>query len=236
MKSFRAFPVVLLLLLGCTSKTITTPPAANQPQGEPADGDSTETPQGEDKPAPKDDGPKGIGVLEVKGIGIEQGDPNTPKTCKELCTGKGGTCVEALEPGQGGGASVAGVATYLFIQPGKPAAFLPYDLQSCTTAVPKTQEAINDTGSLYKYECSCDGIDIPPRATVKASEGIHTCNDVCTSWGKTCTNKRTWEDGSEGGALAFYGTDLRAKPFNCSTKPTASDANVKLQGYSCACE
>jgi hypothetical protein len=228
-----------LFLFACTTKTITTAPA---PEGAETQAPAASDDDPADEPGktagPDADGPQGIGALEDEGLGIVKGDPSTPKTCKDLCSSKGGSCVQALDPGQGGGAAVAGVATYLFIQPGKPAAFLPYDLQTCATPVPATQEAINDTGSLYAYECSCDGIAVPPRATVLPEDGIHTCKEVCTSWGKTCTNARTWEDGSESGALAFYGSgsNMRTKALNCATAPAPKLDAAALSGYWCACE
>lgn len=229
---------------GCSTKVITTPgdpaqsndPTEKDKEASSSGGSNTPDPSSASSSSSSGEPqkPKGLGTWEEKGLAIVDGDTQTKKTCGDVCASKGGSCVLGLDPVQGGSSPVAGIAQYVFVQPGQPAGFIPYDLPACSSPVAATQASTNDTGSLYKYECSCDGVAVPPRAILKASDGLHTCKDVCTSWGKTCTNKRTWEDGTEGGALAFYGENVKA--FNCGTVPDAKLSSTALDGYWCACE
>lgn len=206
----------------------------------PAETPAGDTPGGTDKETPAEPAaptaPNGIGNWEDRGLAIVEGDTQARSTCKEVCSKKGGSCTLALDSVQGGGGPVAGIANYVFVQPGQPAGFIPYDLATCASSVDATKEASNDTGSLEKYECACDGVPVPTRAIVKATEGVHACRDVCQSWAKSCSNARTWEDGTKGGALAFYGSGTKVKAFNCATAPDKDLEVSALDGYWCACE
>jgi hypothetical protein len=78
--------------------------------------------------------------------------------------------------------------------------------------------------TLTSMVCYCDGMTVPPVVKVKKSEGIYTCDKVCTSWKMKCSASRK--------SYAYADpSDEEQTTITCSATPPATTNH-----YVCACD
>src|SRR5262249_30530622 len=94
---------------------------------------------------------------------------HTSWTCGSECTKAGGKCNES-----GGGNGVG----YEDRKYNDGSGTTGGQITSCS----ESEDYISFNTTLTSMTCYCDDMTVPPTVTVKKSEGIYTCNAVCTSW------------------------------------------------------
>ena len=218
----------------CTTETAPAPTLAAPPANEPTNeqGDDAGSP-GAVPSSPPETSTKGIGTYTEKGLAHVPVDVSlAPISCTQFCTSRAGKCTPSLVL-NGSDQVWAGDATYY----APPSSLqVPRGLMCDDVATKTYRESLYapNVPTLGRLTCSCDDVPVAPRVLVPAGAG-KSCNDVCTSWTKTCDPKRAWEfGGPPTGGVAIYKSGDSAD-LDCTSVPATSQGGSALDSYICAC-
>jgi hypothetical protein len=130
--------------------------------------------------------------------------------CDTVCTAAGGSCKE------GGGNGVGWVARKYNDGSGSTS----NQISSCDL----TEGYFSGNTTMTGMTCFCSDMKVPPTVRVRKSEGLFTCDKVCSSWSLTCSTTRK--------NYSFLGEEeTGSTAFDCNTVPDAASHH-----YTCSCD